>query len=399
MQLSPGRSSPLLSAFGLALGVVVALGFARFAYALFVPAMRADLGWSYTTAGSLNTANAAGYLLGAILSAGLLARVPARAVFLGGMLMTAVALLCTAPSTSLVWLLCIRALAGLGGALTFTAGGVLAARVASRAPSSSSGTVLSVYYAGGGLGILTSGLVLPGFLARYGPGAWPAGWLGLGILGLLALLVAAWAVPPSDKTGPPAVTGPRVVRWRSLLPAFMAYALFACGYIAYMTFAVALLRTREATDTQVTLFWMTLGASSMVAPLVWGRMLQRVQGGGALAMLMFTLSLGAALPVVWSSTLASLFSAVLFGGTFLSVVAATTALVRHHLPPHDWSAGIAAFTVVFAVFQMVGPVLAGWAADLSGGLSVGLGSSAALLLLGAVIALGQQAPAPSGSPH
>ncbi|HRD75014.1 MAG TPA: YbfB/YjiJ family MFS transporter, partial [Hyphomicrobiaceae bacterium] len=52
-------------AAGLALGMAVVNSFARFAYALVLPAMRSDLGWSYTDAGALNTANAIGYLIGA----------------------------------------------------------------------------------------------------------------------------------------------------------------------------------------------------------------------------------------------------------------------------------------------------------------------------------------------
>lgn len=61
---STGRQ--LLVALGLALGPAVALGFARFAYALLLPPMRSALGWSFATAGVMNTANAAGYLIGAV---------------------------------------------------------------------------------------------------------------------------------------------------------------------------------------------------------------------------------------------------------------------------------------------------------------------------------------------
>ena len=48
----------------LGLGTAISLGLARFAYALLLPAMRADLGWSYLVAGAMNTVNAAGYLAG-----------------------------------------------------------------------------------------------------------------------------------------------------------------------------------------------------------------------------------------------------------------------------------------------------------------------------------------------
>ena len=61
-------------ALALSLGAAVSLGITRFAYALLLPAMRADLGWSYTLAGAMNTANALGYLLGALATPWLMRR-------------------------------------------------------------------------------------------------------------------------------------------------------------------------------------------------------------------------------------------------------------------------------------------------------------------------------------
>ena len=53
-------------AFALSLGAAISLGMARFSYGLLLPPMRDDLAWSYTLAGAMNTANALGYLLGAM---------------------------------------------------------------------------------------------------------------------------------------------------------------------------------------------------------------------------------------------------------------------------------------------------------------------------------------------
>jgi hypothetical protein len=65
-----GARHPLLTALGLSIGAAVALGFSRFAYALLLPPMRDALGLTYVEAGGLNTANAAGYILGAVAPAG-----------------------------------------------------------------------------------------------------------------------------------------------------------------------------------------------------------------------------------------------------------------------------------------------------------------------------------------
>ena len=83
--------TPLWVVFGLAMGPVVALGLSRFAYALLLPAMRADLGWSFADAGALNTANAAGYLAGALIAAPLGRRFGDKVVFVLGLLLTAIA--------------------------------------------------------------------------------------------------------------------------------------------------------------------------------------------------------------------------------------------------------------------------------------------------------------------
>jgi MFS family permease len=87
----------------------------------------------------------------------------------------------------------------------------------------------------------------------------------------------------------------------------------------------------------------------------------------------------------------------MFGGVFLSLVASTTALVRHNLPQSQWGAGISAFTIVFAAGQIAGPAVVGWIADGLGagndlqGLQRGLIFSAGVLWLGAVVSLRQRA--------
>src|SRR5215467_9248718 len=76
----------------LSLAPAVANSFARFAYALLLPAMRAQLSLSYSQAGSLNTANALGYLVGAVLAAACVSRLGNRRLFCVGMVVTVVAL-------------------------------------------------------------------------------------------------------------------------------------------------------------------------------------------------------------------------------------------------------------------------------------------------------------------
>ena len=111
-----------------------------------------------------------------------------------------------------------------------------------------------------------------------------------------------------------------------------------------------------------------------------------------MGVLMGTMGLGAALPVLAATPPVVALSALLFGSTALTVVAATTALIRQSLPPAAWGAGVALYTITFAVFQSAGPLLTGALADGGpAGLRLGLGVSALILLLGAALAFWQPA--------
>lgn len=67
-----------------------------FAYALLLPSIRLDLEWSYGQAGAMNTANAVGYLLGALVAARLAARFGVRRAFTAGLAVTSLAVLTSA---------------------------------------------------------------------------------------------------------------------------------------------------------------------------------------------------------------------------------------------------------------------------------------------------------------
>lgn len=384
----------LAVAAALALGAAVSLGLARFSYALLLPAMRADLGWSYFTAGAMNTANAAGYLVGALLTQRALRSGDARALLLAGGWGAAGLLALHGLVTGDAALYLLRTATGVASAATFVCGGLLAARLGQSAPAQgrapSAGLVLGLYYGGTGLGIIVSAAVVPPLVARAGAHAWQGAWLVLGAIAFAATAVMAAAT--RGLPGAPAAAGTHAAafRRRDLGFGLAGYLMFGLGYIGYMTFVVTLLREQGLAGGAIVAFYMLLGAGVITSSWLWAGLLQRCRGGEALALLNALLALATLLPVLSSHPVAVFASGALFGAVFLSVVASTTALVRHNLPPAAWPAGIAAFTVIFAGGQIVGPSLVGWVADAAGGLARGFALSAGLLALGAVLAWRQR---------
>lgn len=380
-------------AAALALGSALALGLGRFSYALLLQPMRDDLGWSYLTAGAMNTVNAAGYLVGALLAPGWLARHDARTVLLAGGASTALLLVAHGVVLGDAALYALRLATGVASAAVFVSGGVLAARLGARFPSRA-GLLLGIYYGGTGLGIIASALLVPPLTSLSIAHAWQWAWIVLGAGAALAT-ATMWpatrplAAPPLHKDA-----GRARFDWRPFASGLAAYFMFGLGYIGYMTFVIALLREQQLGTVEIVAFFVLLGAGVVASSWIWAGLLQRSRGGEALALLNALLAVATVLPVWSAHPVAVYVSGVLFGCVFLSLVASTTALVRHNLPAERWAGGIAAFTIVFAVGQIVGPSAVGWIADAAGGLQRGLGFSAVGLAIGAVLAWRQKPLAP-----
>ncbi|MBP1317123.1 YbfB/YjiJ family MFS transporter [Herbaspirillum sp. 1130] len=382
----------VLVAVGVSFAATISLGLARFSFALLLPQMREDLSWSYLIAGSMNTANAVGYLCGAIVTPALMRKHSLRSILLLGATATTVFMAITSFTIDTTVLLVLRYLTGIASAFAFVTGGILTARLAT-IYGRRIGLILGVYYGGAGVGIFLSALFIPAAISYatsdQRPHPWQVAWLTLAVLGLaLTFGLARSSAAISVTAG--ASTSCSKFKIISFAFGLFGYGLFGVGYIGYMTFIVAYLREQGITDGTIGTFYTLLGIGVCLSPFLWGKLLDRYKAGQPMAILNFLLSVATAIPL-FSNALVPLFiSGVLFGSVFLSVVASTTALVRHNLPQASWSAGISAFTTVFALGQIVGPAVTGWISDGEGGLERGFIFSAATLLAGAIFASRQR---------
>jgi predicted MFS family arabinose efflux permease len=372
----------------LALGPAAALGLGRFAYALLLPAMRTDLGWSYAQAGVMNTANAVGYLVGAIPAAWIAARFGSRRAFVVSLAVIVPTLLASAATGSFVLLAALRLIVGVAGAVTFIVGAGLVAHGATGTGRSRAALLLGVFSAGPGIGIVASGAVVPPILSA-GPSAWPVGWLALG--GLAALALAACVAAVRDLPEPPAAPPERRGEdsLRPLAATVIAYGVYGAGYIAYATFIIAYLANRGVGHATTSVFWIVLGSASVAATFAWRRPLGALHGGHGPALTMAVVLVGVLIPLVWPGGAGAMLSAVLFGGAFLALVTAVTGLVHQVMPAHAATRAIGALTIAFAIGQCAGPLLAGVLSDGPSGLRAGLELSAAIIAAAILIALAQ----------
>ena len=371
----------------LSLAPTIGLGIGRFAYALVLPDMRDSLHWSYSAAGFMNTINAVGYLAGALVASRLIRRFGLAANVRWGTLACVLSLALCALSANFIVLSFARLLAGFGGAAGFVGGGALAAMIAHSQPRRAD-FLLSLFYAGPGIGILSSGLIAPFVLQAFGPGSWWIVWWAMTLL--TSLMIVPLLLAP---LGAGALAGVATRVRFSVKPVaiyLLAYFLFGAGYIAYMTFMIAYVRDGGGGAGAQSLFWSLIGVSAFATPWVWRRVLALDRGGLSMTLILGVNALGAALPIFGHSPLLLAISALVFGVAFFAVVGTTTAFVRFNYPPSEWPAGIAAMTIAFGIGQTLGPIVVGAITDALGSLSYALNVSAAMLALGAILAAFQR---------
>ena len=373
-----------LIVLGLSLGPAVSNGFARFAYGLVLPAMRDDLSWTYTEAGWINTANAIGYLLGALLALGLISRLGASFLFIAGMALTALALIMSG-LTQDFWLLSFwRVIAGIGGAPVFIAGGVMASALF-RDDKAKNALAIAVYFGGGGFGMIICGVVLPYMVEWFGGSVWPLTWLLIGVLSYLCFLPSYWAAAATPTPPPPPAGKAAPLPNASMLAGLACYFCFGLGYIVYVTFLIAWMRNNGADTALVAWTWAIMGAAVLISPFIWSRVLAGAEGGRAMALTSWAVGIGIAAPLLDASVIGVTISALLVGGSFFMVPTSSTAFVRKNLPQIQWGKALSLFTVIFSIGQIIGPTAAGYLADLTGDNTVGLGAAALVLGIGGLL--------------
>jgi len=365
----------------LSLAPTIGLGIGRFAYALVLPDMRDSLGWSYSAAGFMNTINAVGYLAGALMASRLIRRFGWPTAIIGGTIACVASLALCALTGNFIVLSLARLVLGFAAAAGFVGGGALAASIAQSRPERAD-FLLSLFYAGPGIGILSSGLIAPYVLQAFGAGSWWIVWWALTTLSLV-MIIPLLFTPLGGRT---MIDQARRAQFsvRPVLIYLAAYFLFGAGYIAYMTFMIAYVRDAGGGANAQAGFWSLIGLSAFVTPWAWRRVLALNRGGLATTIILTVNAIGASLPIFGHSPLLLAISALVFGVAFFAVVSSTTSFVRFNYPPAAWPTAIAAMTIAFGVGQTLGPILVGAITDAMGSLSFALNVSAAMLALGAI---------------
>ncbi len=373
------QASPLTIALGGMIALAVAMGIGRFAYTPILPGMMDSLGLSASDAGLIASANYLGYLVGAVLASGNWGQGRERSTMAIGLLANAALAAAMSLTTDMAAFVVIRFLAGVASAFVMVFTSTI---VFSRLAEARRSDLQALHFGGVGLGIALSSLVTGGvFLINAG---WRSNWdlcAVLALAGFAATVALVRQVPiaaGSSRVEPP-------LAWtQPLVRIAIAYGLFGAGYIVTATFLVAIVRSGDAGPLFESAVWLAAGLAGFPSIWLWGRSVRRIGLTATFAVGCIVEALGVTASVSLGGYVGPLLGAILLGGTFIAITAFGLQAGRLNAGASPRRA-LAIMTAAFGTGQIIGPVLAGYAADWTGSFFAPSIGAAVVLLLAALI--------------
>jgi len=331
---------------------MVAMGVGRFAYTPLLPLMEEGAGLSHQMAGLIASSNLAGYLVGAIGASG--ARFRARrlkaAWWAIAIVIATTALIGFTPEPA--WIV-IRFVTGVASGFAFVLGSSI---LLDRAARERRPDWIAFFYGGVGAGIALTAVAVPP-LGEWG--GWRAGWLGLAVISMvMCAITMPWLTDSANAEVTPVERessrlDPRLFNWL-----FAAYSAQGMGYVIPATFIVAMIASAPSIARFAAASWIVVGLVAIPSTIIWNRLGIAFGRDIALVLALAVMAIGAIAPVAAPNAFGAIVAAATLGGTFLGVVALTTALARA-LQPHQTHIAIGRLTAGFGVGQILGPAVAG----------------------------------------
>ncbi len=291
-------------------GMFVGMGLGRFSYTAMVPALISSGEITVLEAGRIGAINIAGFALGALISVPLSTRVGAFRLLTAVALISVLALTASAVPMGFAWLGFWRGLVGM------TAGIIMVlslALIASTAPSTRRPVAASFVFAGVGLAIFMTGLLVPRLLER----GLPSAWLGLAACGLAAMMLAIWGwrgAPGAPAAASPSRLGAASPWSWSLCLLLAGHFFFSIAIVPHTLYWVDYLaRGLGLGMAEGGLHWSVVGIASAVGPWAMAGLGLLLGTALALPLSFFALGLGIGAPLLSGASSVLFLSSVLFG--------------------------------------------------------------------------------------
>jgi predicted MFS family arabinose efflux permease len=362
------------------LALAVAMGIGRFVLTPILPFMIESLGLTHSQAGLIAAANFAGYFLGAFGAA--LPALPGgrRAWLILALAASALSTALMGATSNLAVFIALRFAGGVASAFVLVIGSAL---VLDTLAQSGRGTLVALHFAGIGAGIAVSAILIAG-LTALGVG-WSGFWMWSGALSLVGTGIAAWLVRNCVEAPQLQRTAPDSAANRTFVLTLIAYGLFGFGYVITATFISTIVHTQTSLHPIEPYIWLIFGLAAAPSVALWNWIARKSRVTTSFICACIAEALGVASSAIGTHATEQIAAALLLGGTFVGLTALGLTRARD-LSSGDPRRSLALMTAAFGFGQIIGPLFAGYAAQITGGFRTpSLVAAAALVLAGVCV--------------
>lgn len=333
------------------LALIIGVGVARFVFTSLLPAMLED----YLTvkfAGILASVNYVGYLAGSIFAVFIKDIYTKVKFFRLGMVISILTTLVLATTHNETLWIISRIIAGFGAAMALVVGSAI---VMSKLKFESKTKAMGIHFSGIGFSILVSDLIVRGVFSFEG--SWENAWMVLTLFALIACAYPIYILSFDKKVNTNVVK--HHFDFRLFTPfvilLILAYFCEGVGMVVQSTFIPDIINSLEGLEGYGNLTWTLVGLAGIPSCIIWMNLAHKYGSVNIIIIAMSLQVIGILISALTTNVYLNLLSGVLYGGTFIGLVALFMSL-GGKLAAHNPVILMGALTTAYGVGQVLAPL-------------------------------------------
>jgi MFS family permease len=297
--------------------IIIGLGVARFAFTGLIPAMLEDY-LSIKFVGILASLNFAGYLAGSILSVFIKdINIKVYLYRFGIILAIITTFVLVYSKNETLWIIS-RILGGFAGAMALVVGSAI---VMQKLKIESKTKAMGIHFSGIGFSILTTDLIAR-YILSLGY-SWEEAWNSLAfyaiILSIYSLYILSFDKEVKQNQVKQKFDFSIFTPFVILL--IMAYFAEGVGFVVQATFLPDIINNLEGLEGYGGITWTLVGLAGIPSSIIWMRLAHKYGSVNIIIIALLLQTIGILIPAFSQNLYLNLLSGVLYGGTFIGLVA------------------------------------------------------------------------------
>ena len=364
------------------ISLFIGVGVARFSFTSLLPSMLSTDALSLTFAGVLASMNYAGYLAGSIFAIFIKDINTKIKYFRLGVILCVLSTVVMGITTNEVFWLLGRVIAGFGSAMLLVVG---AAIVMTKLNFEDKTKAMGIYFSGIGIALVSSDII-----SRYvlSFSSWENSWIVLTFCALFLAFYPLYILSFDKEIFQKNEKHPfnKALFSPFVLVLIVAYFTEGVGFVIQGTFLPTILKSIEGLETVASLSWLLVGLAGIPSSLIWMRLAHKYGSINIIIIAMSLQIIGILIPTLTTNMYLNLFCGVLYGATFVGLVALFMNL-GGKLAGKNPVMLMGALTTAYGIGQVTAPLYAVSLTQLTGNYNYALYLTALIVLFGVCILL------------